>query len=245
MSIQEKNYGISFCENAQFVCCRTTEVLGRAFVVLMNDMSNTNVLIMQCKVLEAAAGVADVFFSVKTTALDGFKGAFKTLKGWNALGTLPTTVKETVRAINGCIQERIFPRFIGAFVDCIGRSSVVVNKTYDVASFLENQIAIPFFKGVSAAYKSTHFQALGIGSMARLVSSSERLISYSVGGDLFGQGQVSGYGAVNYGFKTVESVSSVVFAGSMLMGGGAQLTTAASAVGAFSKGVEYVWTNIL
>lgn len=245
MSIQEINYSPSFCDNAQTACHQVAKVLGKAFCVLMNDMSNTNTLIMECKLLEAASGVADVFFSVQTNALDGFKGALKTLKGWNALGTLPTTVKQTVRAVNSCMQERIFPRFVGAFVDCIGRASVIVNKTYDVASFLENQIAVPFFKGVSAAYKSTHFQALGIGSMARLVSSSERLISYSVGGDLFGQGQVSGYGAVNYGFKTVESVSSVVFAGSMLMGGGAQLTTAASAVGAFSKGVEYVWTNIL
>lgn len=217
----------SFPIDFQDAMSKTKRVLGRAYEVIPSDLCQMDKLIMYAKVVEAVNSVADVFFSTKIPFADNFKGALRTLKGWNALGGLPQQIKDTIDKMHG------FLRAPGCFFrESIGAVTGLINKAYDAASFLENQIAIPFFKGVSEQYKSTHFSALGVGALNRLIQLIQ-LQSYS------------GLQISPCTFAIVENLSSVVLASSMLMGGGSQVTAAASALGAFAKGAGYCWVKIL
>ena len=195
-----------------------------AFDVISKGLCEMDTLIKHGKLVEAFCSVSDVFFSAKMPFEDNFKGALKTLKGWNALGGLPKQIMATTTKIYQLVAEKSF----NAFMACTAAVAGSINKTYDAASFLEKQIGIPFFAGISDSYKTTHFQAVGVGAAVRFTNAAPSVVHNPAAR-----------------FQAVESLAGMVFAGSILAGGGAQLTTAASAVGAVTKGIEYIWKNIL
>lgn len=204
----------------------------RAFGVATRSVDT---LIKHGKVIDAFNSVSDVFFSTKMPYADSFKESFKTLKGYNALATLPQQAIVTARNVYYFVTRATFNNM----KFCIGSVAGLINKAYDAASFLEKEIAVPFFKGVSEKWKATHFQAIGVGAALRFMNAApEAIISlrdkHLLDSLTYHSGPI---------FQTIESLSSVVFAGSILMGAGAQITTAASAIGAFTKGAEYYWTG--
>lgn len=209
-----------FSLNMQDVYDQTVRVADR----VSKDLCEMNILIMGGKVAEAFSSVADVFFSAKMPCDDNFRGALKTLKGWSSLGSLPRQVMVTAQEVYYLFKVQTF----NALMSCVSKGAAVINKAYDAASFLEKQIAIPFFAGVTDLYKKTNFQAVGVGAAIRFISAVP-LMGYSSSATL----------------QAVESAASMVFSGTMLMGGSAQLATAASATGAFAKGLDYFWTRIL
>ncbi len=208
-----------FSLNAQYVYDRTAKVADR----LSRDLCEMNTLIMGGKIVEAFSSIADVFFSVKMPCDDNFRGAVKTLKGWSALGSLPRQVMMTAQGVYNLAMDLTFNALMG----CVSNGAAVINKAYDAASFLEKQIAIPFFAGVTDLYRKTNFQAVGVGATIRFVSALPR-VEYSSFARL----------------QAVESAASMVLAGTMLAGGSSQLATAASATGAFAKGLGYFSSRI-
>lgn len=205
----------------------------RAFGVATKSVDT---LIKHGKVIEAFNSISDVFFSTKMPYADTFKELFKTLKGCNALATLPQQAITTARNVY-CFVTSLT---LNNMKFCIGSAAGLINKAYDAASFLEKEIAVPFFKGVSEKWKATHFQAVGVGAAIRFMNAAPAAM-YS----LSHESLRDSLGSYRSGpiFQTIESLSSMVFAGSILTGAGAQIATAASAIGAFTKGAEYYWTG--
>ncbi|MES2199194.1 MAG: hypothetical protein V4489_03390 [Chlamydiota bacterium] len=209
--------------------CQVARAVGSVF-------TDSNALILNAKVVEAFNSASDVFFSTKMPYSDSFKEALKTFKGANALATLPQQIGSIVKSVSWFIERQSF----GALTGCIAVAAGTINKVYDAASFLDREVAVPFFKGVTELYKTVHFQAVAVGASVRFIVAAPRVADFCLSGELLKTLQEGRYDS-SYIFQAVESVATMVFAGSILMGGGAQLTTAASAVGAFTKGVEFYW----
>jgi|GEM_PF-4537847 len=219
--------GYSVAQFASAACGKVQEVL-------VNGLSDMEVMIKHAKVMDAFIGVQKEFFSVEPGVTEGaFQASLKQFKGWNALMTISRSVKETAEKVASFFKERTYRLAI----DSIGMLAGIVSKAYDVASFLENQIAVPAMKGVSDAWKNTSFQALLVGSFARGTLAGEKVLSSIRGEAGFNDG-------VKNTLKVLDSVGGATLSAAILTGQSAQLTAVASAVSAASKLSEYYWSNV-
>ncbi len=213
----------------------------KAAGVFTKDLADMEKMTTHAKIIDAYFSVQSTFFSVENKHAEGFKGALKTLKGWIALGTLPKQIKETQEKVEVC-----FKYFYGALIlDAVAAIGTLVNKSYDAANFLEKQLGLSYFAGVTDRFASTHFGFLGLASSARLLTAGEKVVSYFIDSHVFSCSRPDFDGCVKNGLKVVENLSTVVFASAMIYGGSNQLKTATSAISAFAKGAEYYWSNVL
>lgn len=231
-----------FLEAAYDGVASACDQMGRGVKAVSKDLCDMTNMITHAKAMDAFISVKETFFGMETTASESmFKGSLKHLKGWNSVMTIADSALETASKVSAFVTNATVQRA----TDLVSGLTGLINKAYDVASFLENQIAVPFFNGISKAYESVHFQALALGSCARAAIAGERLVSYTFQTDLFEKGAVGTDAAVKNGLKLGESLAALSLAGSILTGAGSKAIVASSAIGAACKLSEYYWSNIL
>lgn len=206
-----------------------------------------NVLSQDLKDLDTAitfAKAGDVFISAKAafgfgqvpSCAESYQSAVGYLEGWNALMTFPDAIKETIKKVS----ELFVKHTCYAAIDCISMVTGCFNATCETVGFLENQLAIPCFNGISDVVKTSNFQALAVGAAARVAVASERVFSFAVGSKDVGYGE-----GVENGLAIAKNLGDFVFAVTILTTNSPLVMAGASSLSAASKVAMYGWSKFV
>jgi hypothetical protein len=199
---------------------------GRNIVSLTKDLADTKTLIAHLKSFDIIVSIGATFYGRAATSVEeSIRGS---LKGWNAIGTMSEDIQKLSENVTACLKETTFR----AIAECASLTSGVINKTYDIVSFLENQITVPVLKGMSDRYKDVHMQALGVGSAVRAFFAGEKVVAY-----------LQGKGDWKDGWKSIcdltGTIGSFALSVASLGGFGSRCILASSALSTLSQSVKY------
>lgn len=217
--------------------CNTSVQAGKVFSVLNKDVQDLETAIMLGKVGDVVITAKETLgFGKATSSEKAYQGVVGTLDGWNALKTFPDAVLETKEKVSDFFIKKTY----AIAMDCVSAVTGLFNATCDVVGFLENQLALPFFKGVSDILETSNFQALAAGATARASIAAERVFSY-----LSGKGGVSDKDMVNNVLDLTKNMGDLGLAVSMLTGANKVALVGASSISAASKLAKYGFSKIV
>ncbi len=210
---------------------------GRAFAVVSKDITDLDTAIMFAK-------AGDVFLAAKetlgfgkvTSSGEAYQGAVGYLEGWNALMTFPDTIKQTIEKVSEFFLNQTYYMAI----DCVGAVTGLFNAACETAGFLENQLDIPCFKGISDMTEKSNFQALALGATARMAIAAERVFGY-----ISGKGDVSYKDGVENGLDVAKNFGDLILAVTMVTSGSKPMLVGASALSAASKVAKYSFSKTI
>ena len=210
---------------------------GRAFSVMSKDITDLDTAIMFAK-------AGDVFLAAKetlgfgnlTSSGEAYRGAVGYLEGWNALMTFPDAIKQTIEKVSEFFINQTYYMAI----DCVGTITGLFNAACETASFLENQMSVPCFKGISDMTEKSNFQALALGATARMAIAAERVFSY-----VSGKGDAGYRDGVENGLDVAKNFGDLVLAVTMVTSGSKPVLVGASALSAASKVAKYSFSKMV
>ncbi len=210
---------------------------GRAFSVLNEDVKDLETVIMLGKVGDVVITAKETLgFGKATSSEKAFQGVLGTLDGWNALKTFPDAILETKEKVS----EFFMKKTCSIAMDCVSAVTGLFNAACDVIGFLENQLAIPFFKGISDMVEVSNFRALAVGATARASIAAERVFSY-----VSGKGDVSHKDLVNNALDLTKNMGDLGLAVTILTGASKTALVGASSVSAACKLAKYGFSKIV
>lgn len=219
------------------------DVAGRFIVSFAGDLSDVKNVITHLKSFDATVSVWNAFAGREiTNTEDKTRSTLKSLKGWNAVGTMTAELQKLVDKTKVAFNE-ITPR---AVLDCVGAATGAFGKGYDIVSFMANELAISFFKEIADRSKTASMQALAVGSLIRGFFSAEKVVVYLKGSmekkvvaeseEVKSEAKKAAYQEL---CDLIGCVGYVSLSISTLGGFGSKCAVASSALAAYSSSVKY------
>ncbi|MES2199196.1 MAG: hypothetical protein V4489_03400 [Chlamydiota bacterium] len=219
------------------IASNVTTQAGRVFAVLNEDVKDLETAIMLGKVGDVLIKAKETLGFGKTSSSEqSYQGVLGTLDGWNALKTFPDTIIETKAKVSEFFMKQTY----SIAMDCVSAVTGLFNAACEVVGFLEAQLAVPCFKGISDVLETSNFQALAAGATARTLTAGERVFSY-----VSSKGNISYKDGVGSGLDVVKNLGDLAFAVTMLTTGSQSMLLGASALSTASKVTKYAFSKFV
>jgi hypothetical protein len=208
---------------------------GRVFTVLSEDVAEIETAIMFGKVLDVFISAKETLgFGVASSTDKAYQSALGCLDAWNAVMTFPGAIKASVEKVSEFFIKQTY--LLAA--DCVGTLTGTFNAACDVVGFIENQLEVACFKGISDSLETSNFQALAVGATARTAIAAEKLFA-SVSAKKDYRGGIEG------GLDVVKNLGDLTLAVAMLADGGKSVAVVASALSTASKVAQYSYSKLI
>lgn len=228
-AVTASNNSAGWCDFIGSTFSGAIDAAGRAIVSLGQDLADTKNMMIHLKAFDATVSLWNTFAGREITQTEqNTRSTLKSLKGWNAVGTITSDVQKLADKVQLAVKE-MTPRAVSDFV---ATAAGVMGKTYEIVAFLGNDLAVSFFKGVAETYKNANMQVSMVGSSIRGFFAGEKVVSYLQGSGNWKSGSqdlcdlISHVGALTSSITTLGGFSS-------------KYAVASSAASALSQSVKY------
>lgn len=229
------NQAYSLSQGVYNAVVNATVFCGKAFTVLSKDAADTEVVLTLTKAAGVFIEAKGVFgCGSANSAEKAFQAQVSNLDGWNSLMTFPDAIRDTVLKITELLSKGGY----ALAADCVGVVSGLLNSTYEVVSFFENELGVSALKGLSEMTESANFQALAVGATARTAIAAEKVFAY------FLNKEVDLGNLVNNVLDVTKNAGDIAFAAFKLTKGSEVALASASSLSAASKVAKYCFSKV-